>query len=94
MNTIKEEKINMIAVIFTYNFDTDSSIVLFDSEEKAKAFLRKNFEQELEYELDNFDVDNITSEYDEDWTYAQINNNGNICEYRISYNITKGNEAE
>lgn len=35
------------AVVFTYSFDDDVAVYLFDTEEKAVAFLRGSYEEEI-----------------------------------------------
>lgn len=35
------------AVVFTYSFDTDSAVYLFDTQEEAIDYMMKSFEEEL-----------------------------------------------
>lgn len=59
------------AVIFSYSFDDDVAVYLFDDEEKAKDFLRSNYQEEIRIERDEngFDVDDMI---DADCGYAEI----------------------
>lgn len=86
----------MYAVIFTYNFDEDSSVYLFEDEELAKEFLYESFceERRIETEENEWDVDSLVAA---DRTYALISHSDigadgeeyeDICEYRLSYNVT------
>ena len=59
------------AVIFAYSFDNDVAVYLFDDEEKAKDFLRSDYQEELRIERDEngFDVDGVI---DSDGWWAEI----------------------
>ena len=59
------------AVIFTYSFDGDVAVYLFDDEESAVRMLRENFEEErrIDVEENGWDVDAIIT--DDGW-YAKI----------------------
>lgn len=85
----------MYAVLFTYNFDEDSSVVLFDDEEEAKDFLYDSFDEERRIEMDEYKwgVDSLVAA---DRTYAcithtRINPDGedyeDVCEYRLCYDV-------
>ena len=80
----------MYAVIFTYNFDDDCTVTLFNDADKAKAYLKKSFETERKIEEEENDWD-IETEHNDDWTYAKITHFGNfgadICEYHFSHDV-------
>ena len=40
------------AVIYTYSFDSDSAVYLFDDYDDAADFLEESFERELETEIE------------------------------------------
>lgn len=85
----------MYGVIFTYNFDHDSSISLFETLEEAQNYLVESYEEEkrIETEENGWDVEcSIT----DDKTYASIVHSGidpsgeeyrDICEYHLACNI-------
>lgn len=59
------------AVIFTYSFDPDAAVYLFDTFEEAAEFLAKSFEEELRIDLEENkwnSVGSISEEHD----YAKI----------------------
>lgn len=61
------------AVVFTYSFDSDSSVYLFDTLEEAKTFMCKSYEEELR--IDTEENDWISEGHiDEDGMYAKIVN--------------------
>lgn len=59
------------AVIFAYSFDNDVAVYLFDGEEKAREFLRSNYQEEIRIERDEngFAVDGVI---DSDGWFAEI----------------------
>lgn len=85
----------MYAVLFTYNFDEDSSVVLFDDEEKAKDFLYNSFDEERRIEMDEYKW-GVASLVTPDKTYACITytrfkadgeDYEDVCEYRLCYDV-------
>lgn len=40
-------KIKYFAVVFTYSFDCDSSVYLFDTQEEAIKFMTESYKEEL-----------------------------------------------
>lgn len=40
------------AVIYTYSFDDDVAVYLFETEEEAVAFLRSSYEEELRIDIE------------------------------------------
>ena len=74
------------AVIFTYSFDSDVAVYLFNDEESAKKMLRDNYEQELQIDMreNEWDTD---AEISDDGCYAKITNHfadhDDVTEYRI-----------
>ena len=69
------------AVVFTYSFDDDCAVYLFQNLELAKEFLKSNLEEELRIELEN--GDRPTWRISEDGWTAEINNNGGRIFYHI-----------
>lgn len=65
---------NSYAVIFTYSFDAEVSVYLFKTEDEAKEFLRKSFEEEvrIDTEENGWECEN---EISTDGWYAKITNN-------------------
>lgn len=61
------------AVVFTYSFDNDAAVYLFDTIEEAKDFMLKSYKEELriDKEENGFDVDGFVMD---DNTYAKIIN--------------------
>jgi hypothetical protein len=59
------------AVVFTYSFDADSAVYLFDTEEKAIDYMMKSFEEELriDQEENGWDSEGYVTE---DKMYAKI----------------------
>ena len=59
------------AVVFTYSFDTDSTVYLFDTEEKAIDYMMKSLEEELriDREENGWNSDGYVTE---DKMYAEI----------------------
>jgi hypothetical protein len=84
------------AVVFTYNFDPESEIFLFDDYDTAKNFLKESFEREVNVE----EVENgweIDSWHNDEWTWATIthwvNDGHDDCEYRLCTHVErKSNE--
>lgn len=75
------------AVVFTYSFDSDSSVYLFDTQEEAITFMRKSYEEELR--IDTEENDWISEGHiDEDGMYAKIVNyfadGDDVTEFRVA----------
>ena len=74
------------AVIFTYSFDDDVAVYLFDDEDKAKKFLADNYYEELRIDTkeNEFDVDAVISD---DGRYAEIvshfDDHDDVTKFRI-----------
>lgn len=74
------------AVIFTYNFDSDVAVYLFETEDEAKKFLKDSYAEELRIDIkeNGWDSEGFISK---DGWYAKITNyfdNGiDITEFRI-----------
>lgn len=61
------------AVVFTYSFDSDTAVYLFDTEKDALIFLRESFMEELRIDREENGWD-TESYIDEDAGYAEIIN--------------------
>ena len=75
------------AVIFTYSFDNDVAVYLFDTEEEAKQFLKGSFEEEVRIDTAENGGD-CESYISEDGDYASITNyflgrEPDVTEFRI-----------
>ena len=46
------EKIMSYAVIFTYSFDNEVAVYLFETEEEAKDFLKSSYKEELRIDIE------------------------------------------
>ena len=76
------------AVVFTYSFDQDCAVYLFDTEADAVRFLRDNYEEELRIEREENDQDPVAYIETDGW-YAEITgNDGCSCYYHVA-NIYK-----
>ena len=61
------------AVIFTYSFDNDVAVYLFDTFEEAQEFLKGSYEEEMRIDIEENGWD--TNGYiEEDCSYARIFN--------------------
>ncbi len=59
----------------TYSFDNDSPAWIFNSKEEAITELKKQFEEEVRIDTEengHIPGENYETEYDDDWTFAQI----------------------
>ena len=68
---------NKVPVIVRYSFDTDTPVWLFDSEEEALNFLKKDFENECRIDTEeNGHVigEDMETYINEDEGYAKITN--------------------
>ena len=61
----------MYAVVFTYSFDQDCAVYLFQTEAEAKRFLRDNYDEELRIEREENGLSPSGSISDDGW-YAVI----------------------
>lgn len=59
------------AVVFTYSFDTDSAVYLFDTQEEAIDYMMKSFEEELRIDQEENGW-NSEGHVAEDKMYAEI----------------------
>ena len=75
------------AVVFTYSFDQDCAVYLFDTEVEAVNYLRENYEEELRIEREE-NNQNPIAYIEEDGWYAQITSGDGSIYYHIA-NIYK-----
>lgn len=61
------------AVIFTYSFDDEVAVYLFDTEDEAKKFLKESFEEEVRIDTEENGWD-CNSYIEDDGKYAKIFN--------------------
>ena len=61
------------AVIFTYSFDDEVAVYLFETEEEAKKFLKDSFSEELRIDTEENEW-NSEGTISEDGWYAKIEN--------------------
>lgn len=59
------------AVIFSYSFDGDVAVYLFETEEEAVAFLRSSYEEELRMDIEESGWISSGEISDDGW-YAKI----------------------
>ena len=83
------EKTMNYAVIFTYSFDAEVSVYLFETEEEAKDFLKSYYKEELRIDTEENEW-NSEGTISEDGWYAKIENyfgdegsEPDITEFRI-----------
>jgi len=69
------------AVVTNYSFDSDMPVRLFDTEIKAKDYLRTDFENECR--IDDEEGNAGERLIDDDGWYAKIDNDGIITEWRL-----------
>ena len=92
----------MYAVVFTYNFDEESEVTLFDSFEEATDYLYESFveERRIEREENGWDVDSLVAV---DKTFASISHCGvdsdgeeyeDVCEYRLCSDVRDMRKGE
>ena len=67
------EKTMSYAVIFTYNFDDEVAVYLFETEEEAKNFLESSYKEELRIDTEENEW-NSEGTISEDGWYAKIEN--------------------
>lgn len=82
----ESREVQSYAVIFTYDFDDDVAVYLFSDEEKARTFLRENFEREVEIDTEENGYDTESYIREDGW-YAKIINHfddhDDVTEYRV-----------
>ena len=84
------------AVVFTYNFDSESEIFLFGNDyDKALQFLKDSFNKELRIETEENEWDNEVEVWHNDtFTHAEIRHyvpdGCDVCEYRLCANVKRG----
>lgn len=61
------------AVVYTYSFDSDCAVYLFDTFEEARKFLTESFQEELRIDTEENGWSS-EGELSEDKTYAKIVN--------------------
>ena len=61
------------AVIFTYSFDDEVPVYLFNTEEEAKNFLRESYEEEMRIDIEENRWDSEGTLSEDGW-YAKIEN--------------------
>ena len=71
------------AVVFTYSFDQDCAVYLFDTEADAVRFLRDNYEEELRIEREENNQNPIAYMEEDGW-YAQIATGDDVIYYHIA----------
>ena len=94
---MKTTQTHEYAVLFTYNFDEESEVTLFDDYDTAKQYLKESYEEELRIERDENEwEDELEYFIDDDGTYAEIKHYGNfgedICEYRLCTNVRRADK--
>ena len=67
------EKTMSYAVIFTYSFDDEVAVYLFETEEEAKNFLANSYKEELRIDTEENEW-NSEGTISEDGWYAKIEN--------------------
>ena len=75
------------AVVFTYSFDDDAAVFLFDTLEAAKEFMLKSYKEELRIEKEeNENLANVSGFVMDDNTYAKIINHSkcDVTEFHIA----------
>lgn len=77
------------AVIFTYSFDSDTAVYLFETEDEAKKFLKDYYTEELRIDTEENGWSSEGTISDDGW-YAKIENycgdegsEPDITEFRI-----------
>lgn len=77
------------AVIFTYSFDGEVSVYLFNTEEEAKNFLRESYEEEMRIDIEENGWGSEGTISEDGW-YAKIENyygdegsSPDVTEFRI-----------
>ena len=67
------EKTMNYAVIFTYSFDDEVAVYLFETEEEAKNFLESSYKEELRIDTEENEWNSEGTISDDGW-YAKIEN--------------------
>ena len=83
------EKIMSYAVIFTYSFDNEVAVYLFETEEEAKDFLKSYYKEELRVDIEESGWHSEGTISEDGW-YAKIEtyfvdggNKPDVTEFRI-----------
>ena len=76
----------MYAVVFTYSFDQDCAVYLFQGEQSAKEFLKESFDEELRIEVEEnglhpFHPFSLLS--DDGW-FGKISDNADTAYYHVA----------
>lgn len=74
----------MYAVVFTYSFDQDCAVYLFQTEAEAKQFLQDNYIEELRVEREENGQRPSAKIADDGW-YAEIRNGSDTIFYHIAH---------
>lgn len=70
---------NIFAVLVTYSWDTTVRLILADSEDEAKQFIQKDYEQEVREDLSNKNCFTCTiSEDGSEATIVNYRRNGDV----------------
>ena len=84
------------AVIFTYDFDTESDVTLFDDYDAAKQYLKESFNEELRIETEENEWDDVETYMNDDETYGEIrhytDDGIDTCEYRLCTNVRRASK--
>lgn len=67
------------AVIYTYSFDDDVAVYLFETEEEAVAFLKSSYEEELRIDIEENGWVSSGEISDDGW-YARIETSSLRCQ--------------
>lgn len=76
------------ALIFTYNFDQDCEVLLFNTWEEASTKLKEYAEEEFRIEAEENEYDSELV-HDDDWSYAEVISHfdeaDDICYYHVAH---------
>lgn len=77
------------AVVISFNFDSTVSVLLFDTKDEAKKFIRKDLEEELWIDCVENGWDNLTTSWVSDdghiaKLYNSFDDHENITEWRLA----------
>lgn len=71
------------AVIFTYSFDDETSVYLFETESEAVKFLRDTYEEELRIDIEENEWDSIGKISDDGWSGEITTSFGDTTWFKI-----------
>ena len=74
------------AVIFTYSFDDETVVYLFENEESAKQFLKEAYEEELRIDTDENGWESYGDIQEDGWyavIHTRFNDHIDKTEFRI-----------